>query len=454
MKSHSCKWLFLLLIGTTMDDSYAKEAQPFLDILTKPPVETKLELSTPVILAGFLCFVAASISSAGGVGGGGLFIPILTIITRVDLKTASSFSAFMVTGASIANVVCNLAAAIPRFGGKTLIDFDIALLSQPSILLGVSVGVICNVVFPEWLITILFAVFLAWSSTKTCKNGVRSWKLETEERRCGESENGLVRGVEVCDGESENGRVKSSVKEPLLGTDKFGNCQSKFPWMKLGVLVLVWCSFCLVYLLRGNRYGEGIASIEPCGVAYWLLSSSQILLAIVYTAWSLCRKESSQVQKLNRRDDVEEQTQAGQSNKLIFPQMALLSGILGGLFGIGGGMLISPLLLQVGVAPEVTSATCSFMVLFSSTMSAFQYLLLGMEHTDVALIFAAICFVASLLGLVVVQKAIQEYGRASLIVFSVGIVMALSTVLMTSFGAIDVWRDYISGEYMGFKRPC
>ncbi|GMN49761.1 hypothetical protein TIFTF001_018920 [Ficus carica] len=25
---------------------------------------------------------------------------------------------------------------------------------------------------------------------------------------------------------------------------------------------------------------------------------------------------------------------------------------------------------------------------------------------------------------------------------------------MTSFGAIDVWRDYISGEYMGFKRPC
>ena len=87
-------------------------------------------------------------------------------------------------------------------------------------------------------------------------------------------------------------------------------------------------------------------------------------------------------------------------------------------------------------------------------MLAFQYLLLGMEDTDVALIFAAICFVASLLGLVVVQKAIQEYGRASLIVFSVGIVMALSTVLMTSFGAIDVWRDYISGEYMGFKRPC
>jgi len=43
------------------------------------------------------------------------------------------------------------------------------------------------------------------------------------------------------------------------------------------------------------------------------------------------------------------------SNKLIFPIMALLAGILGGVFGIGGGMLISPLLLHVGIAPEVSS---------------------------------------------------------------------------------------------------
>jgi len=43
------------------------------------------------------------------------------------------------------------------------------------------------------------------------------------------------------------------------------------------------------------------------------------------------------------------------SNILAFPSMALLAGILGGVFGIGGGMLISPLLLQVGIKPEVSS---------------------------------------------------------------------------------------------------
>lgn len=87
-------------------------------------------------------------------------------------------------------------------------------------------------------------------------------------------------------------------------------------------------------------------------------------------------------------------------------------------------------------------------------MSALQYILIGMEQIEIALIFSLICFVASLVGLLVVQKAIQDYGRASLIVFSVGIVMALSTVLITGFGALDVWRDYTSGKYMGFKLPC
>lgn len=168
------------------------------------------------------------------------------------------------------------------------------------------------------------------------------------------------------------------------------------------------------------------------------------------------------------------------SKKLTFPIIAILAGALGGVFGIGGGMLISPLLLQVGISPQVssfsldksnqiilsysshtiafsvqvTAATCSLMVFFSSTMSAVQYLLLGMEHTFSALIFAIICFVASLIGLMVVQKVIRKHGRASLIVFSVGTVMVLSTVLMTSFGALDIWRDYTSGRYMGFKLPC
>ncbi|XP_054791515.1 sulfite exporter TauE/SafE family protein 2-like [Prosopis cineraria] len=402
--------------------------------------ETQFYPSSHLVVAAILCFIASSISSAGGIGGGGIFIPILTIIAGVDLKTASSLSAFMVTGGSVANVVCNMCTKSPKFGGKTLIDYDIALLSEPCMLLGVSVGVICNLVFPEWLITILFAVFLAWSTAKTCGSGVMFWKTESEE---------ITRKVNVGFGEVGE---KGVVGESLLGHHEENYDRLTLPWLKLGVLLLIWFSFFFLYLLRGNKYGQSVIPMEPCGVGYWILSSVQIPLAVIFTYWIVSRKETLQDQPIISQD--QDLTGNGPSNKLIFPLMALLAGLLGGVFGIGGGMLISPLLLQVGIAPEVTAATCSFMVFFSSTMSASQYLLLGMEYTETALVLAIICFVASMLGLLVVQRAVHKYGRASLIVFSVGIVMALSIVLMTSFGAIDVWRDYTSGKYMGFKLPC
>ncbi|MED6144367.1 hypothetical protein PIB30_015150 [Stylosanthes scabra] len=396
-------------------------------------------LSPHVLLASFLCFMASSISSAGGIGGGGLFIPILTIVASLDLKTASSLSAFMVTGGSIANVLCNL------FCTKSLIDYDIALLSEPFMLLGVSIGVICNLVFPEWLITLLFAIFLTWSTSKTCINGVLFWKSESEEIRKKGFENGDNAAEEsqrlVQDNKEENEEGLKSLEEPLLAAEE-NNRKFGIPWLKLGVLLLVWFCFFFLYLLRGNKYGQSIIPMEACGVGYWILSSVQVPLAIVFTAWIVIRKEGPCLSR------------SGQPNKLIFPVMALLAGMLGGVFGIGGGMLISPLLIQVGVAPEVTAATCSFMVFFSSTMSALQYVMLGMENIETAVILAIICFIASLLGLLVVHRAIKKYGRPSLIVFSVSIVMALSIVLMTSFGAMDIWRDYKSGKYMGFKKPC
>ncbi|MED6169499.1 hypothetical protein PIB30_021960 [Stylosanthes scabra] len=252
-------------------------------------------LSPHMLLASFLCFMASSISSAGGIGGGGLFIPILTIVASLDLKTASSLSAFMVTGGSIANVLCNLlCTTTTRFGGKSLIDYDIALLSEPCMLLGVSIGVICNLVFPEWLITLLFAIFLTWSTSKTCINGVLFWKSESEEIRKKGFE-GVENGdnAAVQDNKQENEQGLKTLEEPLLAAElenrKFG-----IPWLKLGVLLLVWFCFFFLYLLRGNKYGQSIIPMEACGVGYWILSLVQVPLAIVFTAWIVLRKEVSE----------------------------------------------------------------------------------------------------------------------------------------------------------------
>ncbi|GAB2233138.1 hypothetical protein Droror1_Dr00002355 [Drosera rotundifolia] len=393
-----------------------------------------------MMIGGILCFLAASISSAGGIGGGGLYIPILTIVSGLDLKTATSFSSFMVTTGSFANIICIL-LLVRSSKYTTLIDFDIVLSSEPFMLLGVGIGVTCNVVTPQWLITALFVIFLTWSTYKTCRTGFRQWKLESEARNYenGEPERGMLSDT----GQSEeftgtSTPISSGQENPRL---------EGVPLIMLTMLVIIWLMFFLIYVLRGNQHAQSIVRIEPCGAPYWILTSLQIPLALTFTIWALHTKDKIIQQEGGEIKRVPQ-------NKLILPTMVLLAGTLGGFFGIGGGMLISPLLLQIGIPPQVTAATCSFMVFFSSTMSSLQYMLLGVENTAAAAILASICFMGSLLGFQVARRAIEKHGRASLIVFLVGTVMALSVILVTSSGASDVWKDLKAGTYMGFHSPC
>uniref|UniRef100_A0A1D1YRE7 UPF0721 transmembrane protein MJ0441 n=1 Tax=Anthurium amnicola TaxID=1678845 RepID=A0A1D1YRE7_9ARAE len=395
-----------------------------------------------------LCFVAAAISSAGGVGGGSLFLPILNLVAGMDLKAASSFSAFMVTGGAATNVLYNMC-----FGDGGLIDYDVALLSQPCMLLGVAAGVVCNVVFPEWLVTLLFAALLAWSTFKTCRAGAQFWKEESE--TAGRGDQCQLGFAQKRNGAADVGEGEMGMEKPLLGGR--GGAARGLPLKKVIVLVIIWLCFFLVQFLRGDKDGKGLIQIRRCGVGYWLITSSQVPLALLFTAYVFYGEGIQQGQHISQEDDLEvpvPQRRTKDLPNIKFPVAALLSGMLGGLFGIGGGLLINPFLLQVGLPPQVTAATSCFMVLFASSMSAFQYLMLGMKGTRQALILAVGCSVASLAGIIIIQRAVEKYGRASLIIFTVSMVMVLSTVSITCFGVIDVLRDYMYGRDMGFKLPC
>ncbi|GLI68507.1 hypothetical protein VaNZ11_012951, partial [Volvox africanus] len=53
------------------------------------------------------------------------------------------------------------------------------------------------------------------------------------------------------------------------------------------------------------------------------------------------------------------------------------AGLAGGLLGLGGGMVMGPLLLHLGLHPQVTAATSGAMVLFSSSAALAQFALMG-----------------------------------------------------------------------------
>ncbi|XP_078181330.1 sulfite exporter TauE/SafE family protein 5-like [Carex rostrata] len=384
------------------------------------------------IIAWVLCFIASAASSAGGVGGGSLFLPILTIIAGLSLQSATGFSTFMVTAVTLSKVIYTLC-----FMDKSLINYEITLLSEPCMLLGVSIGVMCNLMFPGWLTTALFAVFLAISTVKTVQSGCKIWSKETEKERS-------VRELRVEERES-------GIEVPLLKDkreEKGNGAPNSIPWKDLVVLVMVWMCFFVLHALIGDEYGKGVISIKPCGVTYWLITLSQVPIAIGFTSYILYtkRKEHDTASAIKPNLEL--------LPMYAFPVAAILMGALSGLFGIGGGLLLNPVFLQIGLPPQSAAATSALMVLFSVSMSTVQYIILGTTKIDEAAIYAILCFVASVVGMVIMERAIAKSGRVSLVVFLVSALMALSTVVITLFGTIDAWKQISNGEYMGFRQLC
>jgi hypothetical protein len=63
----------------------------------------------------------------------------------------------MITGGAAATVYYNLKLRHPTLE-LPIIDYDLALLFQPMLVLGISIGVALNVIFANWMITILLIV--------------------------------------------------------------------------------------------------------------------------------------------------------------------------------------------------------------------------------------------------------------------------------------------------------
>lgn len=107
--------------------------------------------------------------------------------------------------------------------------------------------------------------------------------------------------------------------------------------------------------------------------------------------------------------------------------------------------------MHKGVDGNVASATSSFMVFFTSSITSMQYIILGRMPWDYGLWFCALGFSSSLLGQLVIGYPARRYKITFIIIFSITLVLGLATLLMGGSGTYNVVTDIKQHVYMGFK---
>ena len=69
-------------------------------------------------------------------------------------------------------------------------------------------------------------------------------------------------------------------------------------------------------------------------------------------------------------------------NVTVLPLIFFFAGIASSLLGIGGGLVVVPILMELGINPLVIVATSSFTVLLTGSSSAIQFLIMGIVSWD------------------------------------------------------------------------
>ncbi|PKU78388.1 hypothetical protein MA16_Dca019438 [Dendrobium catenatum] len=410
-----------------------------------PRVWPKLEVNWRSALATIIGFLGSAFGTVGGVGGGGIFVPMLNLIVGFDTKSAAALSKCMIMGASASSVWYNLRVSHPS-KEVPIIDYDLALLFQPMLMLGITIGVALSVVFPYWLISVLIIILFLGTSSRSFFKGIQMWKEETIIK--------METEKKEMEAKARSERIiVDSLYEPLLppAQEKSGIdiLLLNLRWKRILALMLVWFSFLLLQILKNGT--------EVCSTFYWLFNILQFPVALSVYAWEatrLWRESRSRRQRGVWECVCEASIEWSALQLLLCALCGLLGGTVGGLLGSGGGFILGPLLLEIGVIPQVASATATFVMLFSSSLSVVEFYFLKRFPMPYAVYLIAVSVMAGFWGQFFVRKLVKVLKRASIIVFILSAVIFASALTMGVVGAEKSIFMIKHHEYMGFLRLC
>ena len=116
----------------------------------------------------------------------------------------------------------------------------------------------------------------------------------------------------------------------------------------------------------------------------------------------------------------ERDVESSMSKQLIYGiSIGAVAGFLGGLLGVGGGNIIIPVLVWMGINPKKASATTAFIVIFSSLSGFLGHATLGSIDMKLLVITA----VASALGAVLGAWLMTEKLKRKQVKLIIGIVL-------------------------------
>ncbi|KAL0227589.1 hypothetical protein RCL1_003733 [Eukaryota sp. TZLM3-RCL] len=365
-------------------------------------------------------FVTNAFSSAVGIGGGAFLTPILVVCFDISFSLAFALSKAIIFAGMIASFL------VDRKDPDSHSSLPTALFVVSPMLAGTVLGVLANVTFPFASITVLLTILLSQSGIKSLKKGLKSLKEKSTTRL---PETSPTEGKEMLDMEKmEEAEENSTPSSPSI---------------TLGFVLFACGSWVLVLFIttiRGSRAVDSIIGIPLCSILFWFLTFVQVPIAAGCSYLSLKVTKPTPVWSFEK------------AWKLFF--VALLSGLIAAMLGVGGAMVLTPYLMNMGLTVIEARSTSILVVLFSSSSSFVQYALFGTFDFSIASVQMIIAFISSWLGMVVISRYLKKTGKKESITVLLGVMILVSMVVIVFVSVLRIVQSENFIENFKFHNFC
>lgn len=421
-------------------------------------------------------FLVCIMASAGGAGGGGVFVPCLLLFFRKDFEEAVILSQIIVLGNSFSQTFLNFGKRHPIIPKFPLIYWELIIVIQPSMLGGSNIGNILSNLLPPSILYVIALMVLCYAIFMSTKKAIHRYHEELESEKSPaafrESDSkyetrASISAIDEVDDINETiaseVRLSTSAMDEVLreslGLIAKQENERNFPLPVLRVIVIMWS--CYLALLIG------IALSGSCSTPYIVLEVALYIPLLCGSVWGVMNAQNltrifesaggepenaTELANRIKRDTVspiqesEELLKNRNQGSILSDNALTLSfctfgiGIICALLGIGGGELLSPMMLSFHLMPQVVSATSGTLSFWNSMSLVIRACVLGKVPAVEGVFAIIIGLVGGFIGRKTGLKLSSKYNRSSFIIFSLVVILILSAtyyVVELSIGDFD-----------------
>ena len=351
-----------------------------------PIYEKSFLLYTTIFIINILCSIA-------GIGGGSVLTPIFYLIGNYSLHNSIPLSVLCIMGNSIIRYKIlfykkHINNLFP------LIDYALLSIIIPFSALGSFLGRELNKLFSDNVLKYLIIVIFSLLTIKSIKKTYKIYKKE--KIKVQNRENVYIDGISIT----------------INTNQRVNNINNIYKINKLYFVFSIFIYLCIFSALTIIRI------FNPSNIIYIIHVLFSLIIGIIAII-------------MNNKNRLSPNFILDVNKSFKLSIFAFLIGTLSTMIGIGGGAILSIVLLQMKLKPEIIMATNAPATLANSIISTMQYA----SDDRIMIQIGGFCFIisaiAGYIGISFYKKFKKKYNKQWIIVFMMSCLMFFSIILVS-----------------------